>query len=107
MREGLAAQGIPICRRKIARARLLARDVQIVAGLFGAVDNDRATSLLEAAHQLLVEEAWVDLEEEVTIPNRPHPIRLSSLSDDFETTEATMPGVPIEVFRKYLASVRH
>ena len=117
-REGLAARGVGVSAREIARARVLARDVQIVAGLHGSVDTDRAAALLEAAHQLLTGSSGVrfahsvvdveDLDDEVTLPNRPNPFRLRDLFDeDRDATEATMPGVPIAVFRKYLAAVRH
>lgn len=165
-REGMAARGVSVSQRQIARARLLARDVLIISALPDAMDTDRAAGLLEAAHELLNGGSGVrtmhplpsvlggadlpapvssvrttkktslasvpgmpsalraptlrvveppkpaepkdddkDEEDEETLPRRMNPHTLRAITDDDDDDSAsTSPGVPIEVFRAYLAT---
>lgn len=116
-RETLGRRGQRVDARDIARARLLARDLRLVAGLHESVDGERATALLEEAHTLLAVESGVravrvaeldELDDEVTAPGRMLPGQLRSMAEDFDDDEsdATMPGVPADVFLKYLKDVR-
>lgn len=102
--------------RKVKRARELARDLQVASGLFGVVSWERAQLLVDDAHELL--ESGVesvsglkDLQPEEpggeTRPLARWPVReiASLVPDDADADEPTLPGVPAEVFRRYLASL--
>jgi hypothetical protein len=99
--------------RKIKHARELARDLRIAAGLFDVVPWERVQGLVDAAHALLesggdVLQAPADPEEGGAgwAPRRCLTARqLASLVPDDDTDEPTAPGVPPEVFRRYLASL--
>ncbi len=103
--------------RAVAQARLLALDLRIVAGMHGTVEPDRIDALLESAHTLLsgmVERVATsrvikvyDPDDEETLPGKANPFFVASLFDENqEEMEATLPGVPADVFRRYLATIR-
>jgi hypothetical protein len=99
--------------RAILRARELARDLQVAAGLFEVVPWARVEVLIDAAHDLLQTsgaeiqglpiiacEGWSAPSSEPTRGTMP------ALSDEGESEEeATLPGVPPDVFRRYLVSL--
>lgn len=82
--------------RAVAQARMIALDLRIVGGLYDAVDAERVHALLESAHALL---------EQRRSTTRLR--RLASLDDtEDDRMDVTLPGIPADVFRKYLATVR-
>lgn len=78
--------------RALAQARVIALDLRIVAGLYNTIEPERAQLLLDSAHALLEQGKRAQ-----------SGVRFRDGDDDDDTT---LPGIPADVFRKYLAAMR-
>jgi hypothetical protein len=107
-----AERSSPRDSRRVKRARELARDLQVASGLYDVVPWERVQLLLDAAHELLESRSLAlplllgpEVEDLEWAPATNQTARqLASLVGDDEE-ETTSPGVPAEVFRRYLASL--